>query len=113
MCIWLAFIVAPVVDAVTNTGSPTEHWLAIGAAVVFSVVYVWLALTWWEERTRWRPIVLTTVMLAMATVLTVADRPSWGFLFAYVAAVDGPGRSRPCGGCRPSSSLPPWARRAR
>jgi two-component system sensor histidine kinase DesK len=89
MCIWLAFIVAPVVDAVTNTGSPREHWLAIAAAVVFSVVYVWLALTWWEERTRWRPIVLTTVMLAMATVLTVADRPSWGFLFAYVAAVTG------------------------
>jgi two-component system, NarL family, sensor histidine kinase DesK len=89
MCIWLAFIVAPVVDAVTNTGSPSEHWLAVGAAVVFSVVYVWLALTWWEERTRWRPIVLTTVMLAMAIVLTVADRPSWGFLFAYVAAVVG------------------------
>jgi two-component system sensor histidine kinase DesK len=89
MCIWLAFIVAPVVDAVTNTGSPTEHWLAVGAAVVFSGVYVWLVLTWWEERTRWRPIVLTTVMLAMAIVLTVADRPSWGFLFAYVAAVVG------------------------
>ena len=30
MCIWLAFIVAPIVDAVTNTGSPSEHWLAIG-----------------------------------------------------------------------------------
>jgi two-component system sensor histidine kinase DesK len=83
------FIVAPVIDAVTNTGSPSEHYLAIGGAVVFSVVYVWLAMTWFEERSRWRPIGLTLVMLATAIVLTVADRPSWGFLFTYVAAVVG------------------------
>ena len=89
MCIWAAFIVAPIVDAVTNTGSSSEHYLAIGGAVVFSVVYVWLAMTWFEQRSRWRPIVLTLVMLATASVLTIADRPSWGYLFTYVAAVVG------------------------
>ena len=89
MCIWAAFIVAPIVDAVSNRGSPGEHYLAIVGAVVFSVVYVWLAMTWFEERSRWRQIVLTLVMLATAMVLTVADRSSWGYLFTYVAAVVG------------------------
>ena len=35
-----AFILVPIVDAVTNTGSSSGHCLAIGGAVVFSVVYV-------------------------------------------------------------------------
>jgi two-component system sensor histidine kinase DesK len=89
MCIWAAFILVPIVDAVTNTGAPAEHYLAIGGAVVFSGVYVWLAMTWFEERARWRPIVLALVMLATAIVLTDGDRSSWGFLFTYVAAVVG------------------------
>jgi hypothetical protein len=29
---------------------------------------------------------LSAFQLAIATVLTVADRPSWGFLFTYCAA---------------------------
>ena len=44
------FIVVPVVDAITNTGSTSEHILAIAGAVAFSGVYVWLVMTWFEER---------------------------------------------------------------
>ena len=89
LLVWAAFILVPIVSAITNTGSATEHILAIAAAVLFSAVYVWLVLTWFEERARWRPVVLAVVMLALAVVLTLADRPSWGFLFTYAAACIG------------------------
>jgi two-component system, NarL family, sensor histidine kinase DesK len=89
LLVWAAFILVPIVTAISNSGSATEHALAIAAAVLFSVVYVWLVLTWFEERARWRPIVLSGVILALAVVLTVADRPGWGFLFTYAAACIG------------------------
>jgi two-component system sensor histidine kinase DesK len=89
LLVWAAFILVPVVNAITNSGSATEHALAIAAAVLFSVVYVWLVLTWFEERARWRPVLLSGVMLGLAVVLTLADRPSWGFLFTYAAACIG------------------------
>jgi two-component system sensor histidine kinase DesK len=86
LIVWLVFIIVPVVDAVTNSGPPTEHLLAIAGAVAFSVIYVWLVLTWFEEQATWRPLVLAGALLALAIALTVADRPSWGFLFTYEAA---------------------------
>jgi two-component system, NarL family, sensor histidine kinase DesK len=89
LIIWALFIVVPIVDAITNTGSATEHILAISGAVAFSGVYVWLVLTWWEEDATWRSVSLAGVMLGLACVLTVADRPSWGFLFTYCAACIG------------------------
>jgi two-component system, NarL family, sensor histidine kinase DesK len=89
LLVWAVFIVVPVVTAVTNTGPPVEHLLAIGGAVLFTGVYVWLVLTWFEEESRWRPSVLAGVLLALAITLTIADRPGWGFLFTYVAACAG------------------------
>jgi two-component system, NarL family, sensor histidine kinase DesK len=87
--IWLLFILAPIVTAVTNTGSTNEHILAIAGAVTFSAVYVWLVMTWFEEKMAWRTLSLAAVMLALAIVLTLADRPGWGFLFTYCAACIG------------------------
>jgi two-component system sensor histidine kinase DesK len=89
LIIWALFIVVPILDAITNTGSATEHILAISGAVAFSGVYVWLVLTWWEENATWRSLSLAGVMLMLAGVLTVLDRPSWGFLFTYCAACIG------------------------
>jgi two-component system sensor histidine kinase DesK len=89
MIIWLLFIVVPIVDAITNTGSATEHVLAIAGAVAFSGVYVWVVLTWWEEKAYWRTLALVGLLLVLACVLTLADRPSWGFLFTYCAACVG------------------------
>ena len=86
LMIWTLFIVVPIVDAITNTGSATEHILTISVAVAFSGVYVWLVLTWWEENAFWRSLTLAGVLLVLACVLTIADRSSWGFLFTYVAA---------------------------
>ena len=89
LVVWVLFIVVPIIDAITNTGSATEHVLAITGAVAFSGVYVWLVLTWFEEQAYWRTLSLAGVMLVLACVLTVADRPSWGFLFTYCAACIG------------------------
>lgn len=89
MVIWVLFIVVPVIDAITNRGSATEHLLAIAGAVAFSAVYVWLVMTWWEANAQSRSLALVGVMLVLAVVLTIADRPSWGFLFTYCAACVG------------------------
>jgi two-component system sensor histidine kinase DesK len=87
--VWALFIVVPIVTAITNTGSAVEHILAIAGAVTFSAVYVWLVMTWFEEKAYWRSLALAGVMLLLAVVLTIADRPSWGFLFTYCAACVG------------------------
>lgn len=89
LMVWALFIVVPIVDAITNSGSAMEHVLAIAVAVAFSAVYVWLVMTWFEEKAYWRSLALVGVMLALAAVLTIADRPSWGFLFTYCAACVG------------------------
>lgn len=89
LMVWTLFIVVPIVDAITNSGSATEHVLAISGAVAFSGVYVWVVLTWWEEKSYWRTLALAGVLLALACVLTLADRASWAFLFTYCAACIG------------------------
>jgi two-component system sensor histidine kinase DesK len=89
LIIWALFIVVPIVTAITDTGSTVEHILAIAGAVAFSGVYVWLVMTWWEEDAYWRSLALVGVMLMLAVALTIADRPSWGFLFTYCAACVG------------------------
>jgi two-component system sensor histidine kinase DesK len=89
LVIWTLFILVPIVDAITNSGSATEHVFAIAGAVAFSSVYVWLVLTWFEEKAYWRSLALVGVMVGLACALTIADRPSWGFLFTYCAACVG------------------------
>jgi hypothetical protein len=42
--IWLAFIVFPLIDAVTNKGPVVGHVLAIVGAALFVAAYVWLVL---------------------------------------------------------------------
>ena len=86
--IWLAFIAFPLVDAITSSGSALGHALAIVGAAVFVGVYVCLVYQWRVSATgqsRLGPA-LFVVLLVVATALTVADRPSWGFLFTYCAA---------------------------
>jgi two-component system sensor histidine kinase DesK len=89
LIMWSLFIVVPIVDAITNTGSATEHVLAIACAVAFSGAYVWLVLTWWEENAYLRSLALVGLLLVLACVLTLVDRAGWGFLFTYVAACAG------------------------
>ncbi|HET8979101.1 MAG TPA: histidine kinase [Solirubrobacteraceae bacterium] len=89
MLVWLAFILVPVLDAVTTPAPTIQHALAIAGAVLFSSIYVWLVIIWFDERRHRRPYALTVALLALAVALTLADHPSWGFLFTYVAACAG------------------------
>ncbi len=89
LLVWLGFIVVPVLDAITNNGPASEHYLAIAGASLFSATYVWLVIIWFDERAAWRPLAATALLLALAIALTLADRSSWGFLFSYVAACIG------------------------
>jgi hypothetical protein len=84
--VWLGFVVAPIVQALGDTGPAVGHWLAVAGAVAFSGSYIWLLISWFDQIRRGRGYALSAFQLAIATVLTVADRPSWGFLFTYCAA---------------------------
>jgi two-component system sensor histidine kinase DesK len=84
--VWLGFILAPIAQALGDTGPAAGHWLAVAGAVAFSGSYVWLVFTWIEADRRRLGYVLTAFQLAVAIALTVADRPSWGFLFSYCSA---------------------------
>ena len=86
LVVWLGFIVAPIADALTNPGRGVGHWLALAGAVAFAVSYVWLVFTWTDEGYRRLTYGLSVFQLALTVALTVADRPSWGFLFSYCAA---------------------------
>src|SRR6202000_2011577 len=86
LIVWMAFIVVPVIDAITNSGSTREHILAIAGALAFTAAYVMLVITWTDEKSYRRSLLLAGVMLALACVLTIVDRPTWGFLFTYCAA---------------------------
>ncbi len=102
LLVWLGFIVVPVVTAFANRGSTAEHWLAIAGAVAFSaayvwLVYVWLVLSWADQRSRRLSWALCGFLLSVTVTLTLADRPSWGFLFSYCAACVGMGVASPWG----------------
>ena len=86
--IWLAFIIFPLVDALTSGGPELGHILAVVGAGVFAGAYAWLIYQW--RLNAGRPtrlsLALFVVLLAVATALTLADGYGWGFLFTYCAA---------------------------
>jgi two-component system sensor histidine kinase DesK len=84
--IWLAFIIFPLVSAVTNKGSVLDKVLTITAAALFVGSYVWMVLTAFGSRRRSVALILCGVLVALALALTIGDRPGWGFLFSYCAA---------------------------
>ncbi len=82
--IWLAFILVPLVTAITGSG-PGHGW-AIAAAAVFTVAYISLVLILFSDRRQWMRWALCGVLLAVAIVLTLAHNSGWGFLFTYASA---------------------------
>lgn len=84
--IWLAFIVFPLIDAVTNKGPVVGHVLAIVGAALFVAAYVWLVLHAFGARQTLLTQAVCVGLVLIAILLTVLDRPGWGFLFTYCAA---------------------------
>jgi two-component system sensor histidine kinase DesK len=84
--VWLAFIVFPLIDAVTNRGPALGHLLAIGGTALFVVAYVWLVFNAFGVRQTLLTQSVGLILVLIAVLLTVLDRPAWGFLFTYCAA---------------------------
>ena len=84
--IWLAFIIFPLVDAIAKREPLVKHGLVIGGAALFVAAYVGMVMTWRGGGQTRRPIALFVVLLASATVLTLFQSSTWGFLFTYCAA---------------------------
>jgi two-component system, NarL family, sensor histidine kinase DesK len=85
--VWLLFIVFPLVNAIAQKEPALSHALTIVGAAAFVAAYVGLIYQWRKYRDgSWQAVSLFAVLLVVATTLTVADRPGWGFLFTYCAA---------------------------
>jgi two-component system, NarL family, sensor histidine kinase DesK len=82
--VWLAFILVPLVTAITNKGSG-HGWIIAGAAV-FTAGYVGLVLVLFRDEHAGLRLGFFVLLLAVTIALTVADRSGWAFLFTYCAA---------------------------
>jgi two-component system sensor histidine kinase DesK len=82
--VWLAFILVPLVTAITGSG-PGRGWV-IAAAAVFTVAYIALVLVLFSDRRQGMRWALCGVLLAVSMVLTLASNSGWGFLFTYASA---------------------------
>jgi two-component system sensor histidine kinase DesK len=87
--IWFAFILFPLVNAVTNHGSAVRHVLTIAGAAAFVSAYLAIVLVWRRTRTVTTTVLPFALMVACASALTLGDRSGWAFLFTYSAACAG------------------------
>jgi two-component system, NarL family, sensor histidine kinase DesK len=92
--VWLAF---PIGDLATASPSPLRVVLVAAGAAAFAAIYL---------RALWSPLGATThsiappglALAAIATALTLADRPSWSLLFVLIGTMTSltlPERSAP------------------
>lgn len=85
-CVWLGFVIFPLLNAIGKHGPPLEHGLVIGGAAVFVAGYVLLVLRWRDDSAG-VPLAVLAVLIAVSTALTISQASGWGFLFTYCAAV--------------------------
>jgi two-component system, NarL family, sensor histidine kinase DesK len=94
--LWLVFVLIPLINAIGRRGPALERGLTIAGAAAFVIVYMALVLTWRRTRNRRVGVALLAVLVALASAMTVGDRPAWGFLFVY------------CSVCAALVSRPPY-----
>jgi two-component system, NarL family, sensor histidine kinase DesK len=86
LSVWLAFVVFPLINAITRTDDGIRYWLALAGATAFSGLYVWLVLIWSELREGRREIGISVALATLALALTLGLNADWGYLFSYVVA---------------------------
>ena len=81
--VWLAF---PIAGLATSSPSPLRVALVAGGASAFAAIY--LRALWDPFRASARGIAPPGIALAaLATALTLADRPSWSLLFVLIGTM--------------------------
>ena len=85
-CVWLGFVIFPLLNAIGKHGPPLEHGLVIGGAAVFVAGYVLLVLRLRDDSAG-VPLAVLAVLIAVSAALTISQASGWGFLFTYCAAV--------------------------
>jgi two-component system, NarL family, sensor histidine kinase DesK len=87
MGIWGAFLLIPIVDALTRSGqSTTGHWLVVAGATLFSGTYFGWGLFGWGQERRTASLGVSMIQLPLAMALTLFDQSNWGYLFCYTTA---------------------------
>src|SRR3954469_470474 len=83
----MLWLLIPVVDLFQSDPPAAHVVLGLGGFAAFIWLYLARIMQW---RCSDREAIITVVaMAAIATVLTVAERPTWGLLFVYTAAAAG------------------------
>src|SRR5947207_1255580 len=86
--IWLAFLVVPIGTAIGNRESgAVPKALGIAGATLFVVAFIGVVTMWRRNGTTREVLLLCGVLLLVACLLTLLDRPGWGFLFTYCVAI--------------------------
>jgi two-component system sensor histidine kinase DesK len=86
LCVWAAFLVFPLANAIGHRETGVRYALSIVAAAAFVVSYGAMVWQWRLHRAFRGSAPLFALVIALAFALTVFDRPSWGFLFTYCVA---------------------------
>ena len=87
--VWLIYLIQPVFDLFDPKHPHSGLYQAGGVALtaVFSVLYIFLVSTWWQNRTRGR--VGLAVLAGLAVVISLIYGKDWTSLFIYVSAATG------------------------
>ncbi len=84
--IWLAFILFPLVNALTERDTAIGRALTVAGAFIFTAAYVSLVLRMFDAGRAATRYALTGTLLVVAIALTVRQPDQWWFLFTYCAA---------------------------
>lgn len=85
--IWLVFLVVPIATAIGNREPATQKALTIAASTAFVAAFITLIARWRRRGPGGEVVALSGITIVIACLLTVFDRPGWGFLFTYCVAI--------------------------
>jgi two-component system sensor histidine kinase DesK len=83
--VWLAFILFPVVNALTTRDSASGRALTVTGALIFTATYAWMFLIMFRREASVARFALLATLVAVAIALTLHAPDQWWFLFTYCA----------------------------
>jgi two-component system, NarL family, sensor histidine kinase DesK len=88
--IWVGFVLFPIVDALTSSGSVGRRAVVTLCALAFIAGYCVLVFSFRsallrERGAHWKQAGVLAGMMAVAALMTVVFQPGWAYLFCYCA----------------------------